>query len=300
MKYKITMRVLPSGDFGLPEEEYTVIPGDIGAFHGPSLDTATGQLVGYPTLPVYRKESEQLNVELSLPRSKVNFVDNNIFCEVEAANHTEALQIAMEDIGKLLRLMSARRGIFYSAYPLSIVDIDLKAYRLPTSIKFGSFRIYSLLALKNDLSEAEKSAGVLDDRLQKAVLYMQNALLMMNTYQTKPKPLDTTDFNVVSLIALELWKSCTSIMGDTSVRKDRFQKRYLEIGITADIKAQVDKLNLLRNGYDVAHYSLEKEKKQLLENELPFAFTTAKSVILAYESYLRRIVAESSAESGST
>jgi hypothetical protein len=176
--------------------------------------------------------------------------------------------------------------MFYSAYPLSIVDDELKPYGVPNPIGIGSFRIYSLPTLKSDLKDAAKTSHVMDERLQKAILYMQNALLMLNSFHGKPVPISTTDFNVTSLIVLELSKACTAVMGDPSVKKDRYQKRFRDIGITAEIKASVDKLNRIRNSYDVAHYSLAVDKKQLLENEIPFAVSTAKAVIAAYKAHL--------------
>jgi len=125
-----------------------------------------------------------------------------------------------------------------------------------------------------------------DERLTKAALYLQNALLLQDAFYGKAAPLSTIDFNVVALIVLELWKTCAAIMGDPSVKKDRYQKRYKTIGIQKETKDAVDRLGRLRNDFDVAHYSLASEKRSSLEQELRFAFRTAGSVIREYVDHL--------------
>jgi len=127
MMYTITLSVIPTSDFGLPQEGYVVVPTDVGPIYGPALDTATGQLVGYGTLSAYRKEADRINASFSLEHSGIEMIDANIFCHLEAPGWMEAFHTAMNDVGHFLRLLAANRGMFYWAKPLSIVDSDLKS-----------------------------------------------------------------------------------------------------------------------------------------------------------------------------
>jgi hypothetical protein len=176
--------------------------------------------------------------------------------------------------------------MFYWARPLSIVDSELKSFRVPDPIGLGSFKIYDLNGISADLKKASHMVRLQDERLAKAALYLQNALLLQDAFYGKATPLSTIDFNVVALIVLELWKTCAAILGDPSVKKDGYQKRYKTIGIGDETKDAVDKLGRLRNDFDVAHYSLASDKRLALEQELPFAFKTAGSVIREYVNHL--------------
>lgn len=221
-----------------------------------------------------------------MAHSRIEMIDANILCHVESNDWMDPFGTAMNDVGHFLRLVGASPGIFYWARPLSIVDSDLKSFRVPDPIGLGSFKIYDLKGISADLRKASQMVRLQDERLEKAALYLQNALLLQDAFYSKGSPLSTVDFNVVALIVLELWKTCTAIMGDPSVKKDRYQKRYTAIGIQNETKDAVDKLGRLRNGFDVAHYSLASEKCESLEQELPFAIKTAGSVIREYVSYL--------------
>lgn len=286
MKYSITFAIIQTGDFGLPEGDRIVVPTDIGSLAGPSLDTATGQLVGYGTLSVYRKEDEKINMMLKLPHVQARLIDSNLFCEIDAADPIEAFRQAMADVSRFLRMLSATRGMLYSARPLSIVDSELRPTRIPDPIGLGSFKIYDLPGIRVHIDRASTTIRIADERLEKATLYLQNALLLMEMFYGKPNPILTIDFNAVGLIVLELWKACTTIVGDPSVKKDRYQSWYRSIGIPEPTKLDLDKLNMLRNDFDVAHYSLSREKRDSLVAELPFAIATTRDVIGAYISHL--------------
>jgi hypothetical protein len=300
MKYTITFNVIPTGDFGLPQEGYVVVPTDVGPIHGPSLDPATGQLVGYGTLSVFRKEADGISMAFPLGDSRIEIIDANVFCHVDAPGWMEAFRTAMNEVGHFLRLLAAYRGMFYWARPVSNVDADLKSFRVPDPIGLGSYKIYDLDGLRTALSNAAGMVRLQDERLAKAILYLQNALLLQDAFYGRATPLSTIDFNVVALLVLELWKTCAAIMGDPSIKRDRYQKRYKTIGISTQTKDAVDKLGRLRNGFDVAHYSLDSGKRIALEQELKFAFQTAGAVIKEYVSYLEPREAHDNDESEST
>jgi hypothetical protein len=287
MIYTVTFRIHPSGPFGLPQDGTVVVPGDLGQFHGPTIDMATGLVAGHGTLPIYRTESNSVSLTLSLPTASARIHDNYLFMTVAADTPKQALLDALTGAGLLMRLVGADRGELFYAKVESVVDESPKAHPLPAILPMGSFTLYDTGHLSRQFQVAAESCANCDDRLRKALLYFQNAAWLFGQYLKPASQLTTAAFSIASLAVLELWKACSAIVGDPSVRKDCYQRRYRTIGIDNSLKDRIDDLKSLRNDYDVAHYSLEPEVQQTLQGKLPGAFATAQDTIKAYIRYLR-------------
>lgn len=283
----MTFEIYPSGPFGLPQDGTVVVPSTLTRFHGPTLDRATGLVAGHETLPIYRSESNSVSVSLNLSGALARIHDNYLFLTVTAETPTQALSDALARAGLLMRIVGVDRGELFYARVQSVVDESLKAHPLPAIVPMGSFTFYDTGYLSRQFQAAAESAANCDDRLRRALLYFQNAAWLFGQYLKPPSQLTTATFSIASLAVLELWKACSAIVGDPSVRKDHYQSRYRRLGIDDTLKDRIDDLKSLRDDYDVAHYTLEPDVQQTLGGKLPGAFATAQDTIKAYLRYLR-------------
>ena len=62
MKFQITFAISPSGVFGVPEDEGTVLPAKDGTYTGVPIHRTTLTVVGYGSLPQYRQEKDRKSV----------------------------------------------------------------------------------------------------------------------------------------------------------------------------------------------------------------------------------------------
>lgn len=175
----------------------------------------------------------------------------------------------------------------FSVKPLFAETDDGRATRAP----FGSTTLanvtgYDLAALREHIEEAATFADLVDERLDRALDYFSHALFLYNQRIEIAGPFSPHQKFLVSSVFLNFWKAATTIIGDPSDRKDRFQKRFLDIGLPEDFRSRIENLKKLRDNFDVAHYSLDENRTQHLEENVDEAQNICRDVISQYRVFL--------------
>ena len=96
MKFELTCEIQPAANFGLPQDGVVVLPGRSGPFYGPTVHTKALLRVGHGSLPEYRKDSEAIDVDVNLGKSKGKLKDNFIKLEIESDDPGIAYQIVSQ------------------------------------------------------------------------------------------------------------------------------------------------------------------------------------------------------------
>jgi hypothetical protein len=291
MKFTLTFEISPPGLFGLPEKETTVIPSAPGGWHGdvfhtPSMRAGRFVKAGHGTLSKYREDSERISAPISLGNIKGHITDNFVFLEVQANNHCDALRFAWEDLTVFLQHLSVNAETLFKAAPLIIETDDGCVYPIPTQMRMGLFKVYNLEKLKENISTAQQFSRLNDARLRKALNYYEHALWLYE-HATKLENITSRHYPyLISMVFLNLWKCITAIVGDPARKKDRYLKRYSEIGLKQQDKANIDQLKKLRNDCDVAHYALTQESFKEVQKKFGTGLKTAAEVIRVYREHL--------------
>jgi tetratricopeptide (TPR) repeat protein len=291
MKFTVTFEISPPGVFGLPEKGVTVIPpmeggwkGDI--FHTPSMRAGKFIKAGHGTLPKYREDSKRISLPIELGKVKGNVVDNFIFLEIDTDDHYKALLSTQDALNVFLQHVSVNNGTLFRSTPLIIETDDGRTYPIPGKVRMGAYKVYNLEKLAENIKTAQKFSQMRDARLQKALNYYEHALWLYDN-STQLEIITSRHYTyLISTIFLNLWKSITTIVGDPTRSKDGYQKRYKEIGLNEEDKADIDKLKRLRDDYDVAHYTLTEDFFEDVRKNFGIALKTCARVIWVFREHL--------------
>jgi hypothetical protein len=283
-EYHFTFKLEPEGPFGLPEKDVTVLPGGkVREWIGSVIDTWAGIMTGYGTLSQYRSEEEKLLLEKELKEVKVRFDDNFIRVFVLSENPEEALDRALKIVDDFTYTLTLFYGIqqdesvkFTSSVRftyeiLAGTDQYGRKVPLPTGVWRGGATFYDIKMLKTQIEASLSSLEVLDDlKLRKSLEYFYHALFLDSIRMQQLPPLGKSQqqhLYLLSDIILSLYKSVTVTIGDPSKDKD-YQRRYREYGIDYQFwKEKIDTLREIRNEWDVAHYTLTRERLESLNEK---------------------------------
>lgn len=286
MKFELTISIQPSAPFGVPQEGTIVVPGKPGNIIGPTLHFASGETVGYGTLPQYRMDDQAINLMFSIGKCNIQLHDNYGFVKVEADSPNEAYELATKTLDRLLRHLSLSNGILFSFQPLIFESEDSKLYPVPKYLQLTRLTMYNLESLTSQIQEAARLSALEDEKLLKAIEYFEQALLL---FQHRDKIADVLSRHHALLIAaafLNLWKAVSVIVGDPNVDSD-YQSRYRTLGFDYDFfQNKIEKVRELRNNYDVAHYSLDPQDIKQVEENFGAAQKIAMDVLQQYRSRL--------------
>lgn len=291
MKFTVTFEISPPGVFGLPEKGVTVIPpmsdgwrGDV--FHTFSMRAGRFIKAGHGTLPKYREESERITLPIELGSVKGHIVDNFVFLETETDNHWKALLSTQDALNVFLQHLSVNSGTLFRATPLIIETDDERTYPIPVQSRMGSYKVYNLGMLTENIKTAQRFSQLNDARLRKSLNYFEHALWLYE-HAVQMEIVTSKHYTyLISTIFLNLWKSITTIVGDPTRSKDGYQKRYKEIGLNEKDKVEIDKLKKLRDDYDVAHYTLTEDSFQDVQKNFGIALKTCAEVIRVFRKHL--------------
>ena len=286
MKFEITFEISPSGAFGLPELQKTILPSKPGKYYGDEFHTKTFVRTGYGSLPKYRKEEEAINLSLDFGDTKGSIRDNFIKIILDSDNSSNAYEIATNTLDKFLQHLAVSQKRVFTAKPLIIESENGKIYQVPQYLTISSVTIYDLERLSKDIKECQSLCFLDDERLNKALKYFEHAKILYEKRNEIADPLSRHHRYLISSIFLNLWKSVSTIIGDPSRRKDGYQKRYREIGFDINYKSKIDRLKDLRDDYDVAHYNLSEESIDEVEKSFGEAENITAEILNQYRKHL--------------
>jgi hypothetical protein len=247
-----------------------------------------GQFIkaGHGKLPKYREESERINLPIDLGKVKGHIIDNFTFLDVEANNHQEAFCLTWDALSVFLQHLSVNDGTLFTAAPIIIETDDGRVYPIPTKGRMGSYKVYNLEKLAENIVAVQRFSQLSDARLRKALNYFEYALWLYERAVTIENVTSRHYPYLISMVFLNLWKSITTIVGDPTKSKDGYQKRYRKIGLKQQDKINIDALKKLRDDHDVAHYALTEESLKDVQNKFGVAMKTAAEVIRTYREHL--------------
>lgn len=288
MLVTVVLEIAPSGAFGLPQDGVTVVSGpregtgDIYRRIGPDFVRA-----GYGELSEYRRPEDALCLSIRLPGAHVKIRDNFASVSLEATDTGEAMRAAISTLDKYLRHLMIEEPRPFSVKPLFAETDDGQAARAP----FGSTTLanvtgYDLAALREHMEEAATFADLVDERLDRALDYFSHALFLYSKRMGIAGPFSPHQKFLVSSVFLNFWKAATAIIGDPALRKDRFQRRFVDIGLPKAFRSRIERLKKLRDDFDVAHYSLDEDRTQHLEENVAEAQNICRDVISQYRVFL--------------
>jgi hypothetical protein len=92
MKFTLSAQLSPSGPFGVPQDNYIVVPTGTGReFYSPAVGTLLEKVVGHGSMSIYRRDDETIRETLKVDEFNVRFSDNYVFIEVESDNAQNVL-----------------------------------------------------------------------------------------------------------------------------------------------------------------------------------------------------------------
>ena len=114
-KFTLLIKVGPPAMFGLPQDGMTVLNGSLGGkFHGPTLDSKSGQFVGHGRLSEYRREGEAVQFSGAIAGLALTVRDNFFRLEVEASERSVAFRLGVARFEFFLRLLAVEYGNAFS------------------------------------------------------------------------------------------------------------------------------------------------------------------------------------------
>lgn len=275
--------------FGVPEDGITVVPVSPAGRQvvGPAIHTRAMVAFGYGTLSEYRKDADALRLMVERAGIRLTTSDNFWLVSCEALDLSSAYARVKPILERLMRLLSVEYGAGFDYEGLYVDTDEEKTLRWPEPTQVMLFRgtYYDVAGLRGQVEHGFARAMVPEERLDKALGYFANALLIRDTALRMGR----SSSHAVMLWAmafLQLWKAITVILGDPSTDKD-YQSRYKKFGLPDGFwKDSVDPLYRIRNDEDVAHYALTVGEVGGLTESFGKAVEVCQRVLRSYSSHL--------------
>lgn len=290
MRFRVLFELHPASVFGVPEEGVTVLPAGPGQYVGDAFHSRTGIRVGYGVLSQYRSDSEQLSLEFERDDFAVEITDNYAWVSTTQQSALLALSHARSVVSALLERLALTAGRNFTARARLIetygdADADQE---VPAPLELVRVTMYDIESLRTNVIAAVGLLTVADDRLHRALDYLRHAMWLFDQRAGITDPGDRNGELLVSASFLNMWKSVTSVVGDPSVRRDGFQRRYRDFGIEPEyFETKVLRLKELRDDYDIAHYTLDTRALDQVEAEYGEARSIALEVLRRYVQWLQ-------------
>lgn len=290
MKFTLSAQLSPSGPFGIPQDNYIVIPAGTGRkFHAPPVDTRLGKVVGQSSMSVYRRDDEAIRETLRVDEFTIRFSDNYVFIEMDSDNVQNARDRCVEFLERLLIQLSVllRRPFSYDV--LGLTDEEGRGYPATAEnlISLTTVTAYDLSQLRQVIHMAAEASRALDDRMNRASQYFEHAIFLYEKRQELARPGTRHYSALISAVFLSLAKAVTTLIGDPSADRDH-QSRYKEIGLNYEFyQNKIRRVLELRNSYDVAHHDLTGRGADVIEQNYGEAVETTSTILACYAGHLK-------------
>jgi hypothetical protein len=287
-KFMLLIKVGPPAMFGLPQDGIAVLNGKLGGkFHGPTLDSKSGQFVSYGRLSEYRREEEAVGFAGTIGGLSLTVRDNFFRLEVEAGDRGAAFRLGVARVEFFLRLLAVEYGnaFTYEVLQIESDDGELEVRPGPKMVELIRATMFNTEQLVQHMVNAAASAHLDDPRLSKALMYREDAAFLFEARARVGVFTHHFSFLLTSAY-LNMWKAITTILGDPSMDSD-YQSRFHTFGLPKGFwDDNVKPLKKVRDDVDVAHYSLETDTIERVERSFGEAGKVCKVVIKAYIAYL--------------
>lgn len=300
MQFNICAEIYPSGLFGIPQDDMTVLPVNYEyKYEFMELVSGTKVHIGHGTVSRYREWHEKLNLGLSLDGINAELHDNHLLLTLEADTTREAERKSHELMDWLMLNLMLNGASKYRYYYklLSIHSESGMEAALPLKPPmWGRYHMfYDLDELRSRFFGTVSYSNIIDEHLMKAFRYYDHGIEMIDRL---PNPLQLSEFEkfntqLMSVSAfLNFWKAITTILGDPNPKSDGkpvYESRYKEYGILEDFfNTRIERLRKIRNEDAVAHYEVGSEGMANVFDNLSESQEVARVVLTAYREYLKQ------------
>lgn len=290
--YWILFKLGNPGLFGLPDGDTTVMRSANSAeSHSDTIDIFSGHIIAYGAFSRYREPTDALNVACELGAGSLSVNDNFFRVSIPASDKKSALRQATSLIDEISRFLCVEYGCLF---PYQILQIDspdgeVDSQLVPSRLPLLRVTFYDLDKLKAAIQQAANRSGLDDDKLSKALLYHEHAVLLYSLQSQLPHGSPHQSY-VITSAYMHIWKSISVILGDPAKRNDRrdYQSRAKKYGLKGGYwEERVKPILAIRNSDDVAHYTLDDEAHERVRSSIGPAIEVSKEVIHAYSAFLR-------------
>lgn len=300
MRFDVCSEIYPSGLFGIPQKDMTVIPVNYEyKYEFMELVSGTVVQVGHGTVSKYREWHETLRLGLSLNGINAKLHDNRLLLTLETETLQEAEKRSHELMDWLmLNLTLSDESKYRYHYKLLSIhsDTGMEATLPLKPPMWGTYHMfYNLDELRERFLGTVYYSYTIDERLFKAFKYYDHGIEIIDSL---PNPAQISEFEMfnVQLLSvssfLNFWKAITTILGDPNPKSDGklvYESRYKKFGISENFfNSRIESLRSIRNEEAVAHYEVGSEGMVNVSDSLAEAQEVARLVLTSYREYLRR------------
>jgi len=286
---KIVFEIGPKARFGLPHESRVVIPrADADEFQYPKHEPHTLIKIKSGTLSHFRHPTNAIDMSVTIDGVQLQLQDNIVFAEFDeqmiAGNAVASAFAAMD---KLLRqvMLSVDEYFYWRAL---YWEGDDPAVGDATQFRRGHGPLlYDLACLKDALVAAPKDAHAEDSILRTALRYYEYALFFIEEFDKLSDLFPRRYEYLTAPIILNFWKALATIVGDKLKDSSSTCKRrrdLLQLG--EEMENRIEKVNTMRNSYDVAHVEVEGNHDERARIDIAEARQVAELVLKAYRERL--------------
>lgn len=286
-RYELHFVVSPTAPFGLPSGDHVVRPAGPQSIAGPAIHLRSRKVASHGTLPLYRADEDALAIALESAVGHVSVRDNFATVVIDAGNAEVAYQRGTGLVERLCQSLSVLSGLRFSA-EFQFCEDDLGNVTTRderVSIPVGTFTVYNLIDLAERFGAAFDWAIKADDRVGKALLYVEHAFILTEIAQSRATNARNAAFSR-GLAFLQLFKALSLIVGEPGTDSD-YQRRCRALGLPHDFwLARVKPLYDVRNDDDVAHYHIAPPDLGAFRDHFASALEVLREALDAYARHL--------------
>lgn len=258
MDLEIVFRFSPPSAFGLPGDDFLVIPGGENGqkqIVSSTIDSVTGNQLLEGTLSSYREVGQGVNMEFVVGSYVGRLRDNVLFLHTNATDTDNVVAQSQEIAESLALWLSHHLSAVISASLVQFVD-RTAGQRIPTmrTRAWLRARYYHVPTIERGVKDWLD--GDTADSLAAGLRYYRMGSFLLEQGQASR---DDFRSQLVSEAILNFYKSVSVILGDPSAGDRDWQRRYRQFGLSDEFfKTEVEWLRKdIRNHGDVAHYRLQ-------------------------------------------
>lgn len=275
----------PPSVFGLPGDDFTVLPGGEGGVReiiSDAIDSVTHNVVGYGTFSVYRTGDRMVNHPLDRDGLSVALYDN--FLRIVGEGDQDELTARAGQIADNLSLwLSHHLSAVVSPTLTQIVDATTKE-KVPFARlrRLMRVRYYHTPTITEGIVNFASSNW--NGQIGAALRYYRMAMFLQENGQTH---MDDFQLQLLNEAILNYHKSVSAVLGDPSVDSD-YQRRYRKYGLSDNyFRDEIEWLRKdIRNNGGIAHYSLHEQSMSELSMIAGRSREIARKVIEAVKEHL--------------
>lgn len=296
MTYRAVLLIAPAYIFGLPTKDTIVIPADPSGKPStvtfPSIDNTTLEKASWGTLSKYREDKDAVQVASTVRQCQASLVDNYLTLEFSV---DDPLTNSPWDLARNTAIAICGPLTLLADSPIDFQIVSLQqlegAQKHLRSAQIGGIvSAYNLNELSSKVKVSMSIANRQDPTLEKGLIYYRHGAMLREREIARawdggfPGSTQSMLFEAESF--LNYWKAATAIIGDRTKGDDNAE-RGRRLGLGPDYyRTTVQPLTNIRNDYDVAHYNVQLDRAKQTSASLGKMVEVAKTVLLAYITYL--------------